>query len=210
MARPNLTRGSIVVCATVIKCSAYCGASLDGFIAKPDGDIEWLHRPEYTAAESIGLSFDEFISSVDALIMGRHTFEKVLSFKEWPYSVPVIVLSNALREVPTHLLENVELRAGSPHDIVQQLASEGLRHFYVDGGATIQGFLQAGLIHEITVTYLPILLGAGIPLFGSTGTEAPLKLLQATVSENGIVQVRYRVENALQPALAATTAFGNR
>jgi dihydrofolate reductase len=190
----------------MIKCSVYCGASLDGFIAKPDGDIEWLHRPEYATAESTGLSYEEFISSVDMLIMGRHTFEKVLTFKEWPYNVPVVVLSTTLRDVPNRLLQKVKLKAGSPDEIVQQLASEGQRHLYIDGGATIRRFLQARLIHEITVTYLPVLLGAGIPLFGSTDTEAPLKLLQATSSDNGFVQVRYKVENAAQPRLAADAA----
>ncbi len=186
-----------------IKCSVYCGTSLDGFIARQDGDIEWLQRPEYATSEETGLSYDAFIASVDTLVMGRHTFEKVLTFKEWPYEVPVVVLSTTAREVPTHLKRKVRVAASSPEDIVKQLAAEGKRHLYVDGGITIQRFLQARLIHEITVTFLPVVLGAGIPLFGSTGVETRLKLLEATSSGNGFVQVRYAVENAAQQTVPA-------
>lgn len=189
-----------------IKCSVYCGASVDGFIAKPDGDIKWLHRPEYAAAGATGLTYDEFISSVDGLVMGRHTFEKALSFPEWPYKLPVVVLSLTLREVPSHLRSRVKLREGSPNDIVQELANQGHQHLYIDGGITIQRFLKARLIHEITVTYLPILLGAGISLFGSMGVETPLTLIQAVSSSDGFVQVRYRLEKAAQQVVPADTA----
>ncbi len=189
-----------------IKCSIYCGASLDGFIARPDGDIEWLHRPEYATAEATGLTYEEFISSVDALVMGRHTFEKVLTFRDWPYEVPVVVLSTTLQDLPDHLQGKVTLKAGSPKDIVQELANHGYQHLYIDGGVTIQRFLQERLIHEITVTFLPILLGAGISLFGAINVEMPLKLLQATSSSNGFVQVRYRVENAARQVVPADAA----
>ncbi len=189
-----------------ITCSVYCGASLDGFIAKPDGDIEWLHLPEYAGAESTGLSYEEFISSVDAVVMGRRTFEKVLTFKEWPYNVPVTVLSTRLHNVPDHLRGQVTVRKGQPEEIVRQLAGEGRRRLYIDGGVTIQRFLQSRLIHEITITYLPVLLGAGIPLFGSIGVEARLRLLQVTSSRKGFVQVRYMVQNTAHPALAADAA----
>ncbi len=181
-----------------IKCSIYCGASLDGFIAKPDGDIAWLQRSEYVAADSIGLTYDQFISSVDAVVMGRRTFESVLTFQDWPYGIPVIVLSTTLQSLPEHLQSRVTLKFGPPNDIVQDLANQGYRHLYIDGGNTIQRFLKARLIHEITVTYLPILLGSGISLFGSIGVEMPLQLLQTTTSSNGFVQVRYRVEHAAQ------------
>lgn len=180
-----------------IRCSVFCGASLDGFIAGPGGELEWLHRPEYSTPGPPGLSYASFISTVDTLVMGRHTFEKVLTFEEWPYELPVVVLSSTLREVPEHLREQVRVTSSSPGEVVRELAREGRQHLYVDGGITIQRFLQAGLIHEITVTWLPILLGAGIPLFGSLGVESPLRLLQVTSSENGMVQLRYRVEGAI-------------
>ncbi|MBS3967017.1 MAG: dihydrofolate reductase family protein [Truepera sp.] len=183
-----------------IKCSVYCGTSLDGFLARPDGDIEWLQSERFMP-EKAGLSYEAFIATVDTLVMGRNTFEKVLTFKEWPYAVPVVVLTTRTIEIPSHLRGKVRLKASPPQELVQQLASEGMRHLYVDGGITIQHFLQARLIHEITVTFIPVLLGAGISLFGSTNIEAPLKLLETTPFSNGFVQVRYTVENAAQPAL---------
>lgn len=192
-----------------IKCSIYCGASLDGFIARPDGDIEWLHRSEYSTSEKAGLSYEAFISTVDTLVMGRNTFEKVLTFAQWPYEVPVVVLSTRTIDIPPHLEGKVRQKASPPLELVEELAGEGKRHLYVDGGITIQRFLQARLIHEITVTYLPILLGAGISLFGSTGIETPLKLLEVTPFSNGLVQVRYQVENAVQPAHAADRLSGS-
>jgi dihydrofolate reductase len=184
-----------------MKCSVYCGASLDGFIAGPGGDIEWLHRPEYSDPVDAGLTYEAFISTVDVLVMGRNTFEKAMSFGRWPYQVPVVVLSTQALEVPANLRDKVSVMDASPPEIVAQLAAQGARHLYVDGGITIQRFLQARLIHEITVTYIPLLLGAGISLFGSTGIESPLKLLEATAFANGFVQVRYSVESAVQPVL---------
>ncbi len=180
--------------ATVtIKCSIYCGASVDGFIARLDGDIEWLHRPEYADAAQVGLTYDAFIATVDGIVMGRRSFEKALTFPQWPYQLPVIVLSTTLREIPSHLRQTVRLAAGDPASILSELASQGYQHLYIDGGLTIHRFLQARLINEITVTYLPILLGGGVSLFGSTGVETALKLLMTATSPSGVVQVRYEV-----------------
>ena len=180
-----------------IKCSVYVATSVDGFIAKPDGDIEWLHRPEYGASEMKGLRYDDFMSSVDALVMGRNTYEKVLSFPEWPYaSTPVIVLSTKTKDVPQHLQGKVRFLAGAPERVVSELAAEGRTHLYIDGGVTIQQFLHAGLIDELTITRIPVLLGAGIPLFGHLATEQRLRLIRADESENGFVQERYKVERS--------------
>lgn len=180
-----------------VKCSVYIATSVDGFIAKPDGDIEWLHRPEYFGAAIEGLSYDDFISTVDALVMGRNSFEKVLSFGSWPYeATPVIVLSSRELNIPRHLKGAVRSESGSPAELVSRFESEGMQHLYIDGGATIQRFLQAGLIHEITITRIPVLLGAGIPLFGSLGIEVPLRLVAATSSDNGFVQVRYEITSS--------------
>ena len=178
-----------------VKCSVYIAMSADGFIARPDGDIEWLHRPEYTVDNLQGMSYDEFIATVDALVMGRHTFEKVLSFGVWPYEgTTVTVLSNSGMEIPDHLEGKARVLSGKPKDIVVQLGKEGYTHLYVDGGNTVQQFLRAGLIDEMTITCIPILLGDGIPLFGSTGVETPLRLIESSSSENGFVQVRYAID----------------
>ena len=177
-----------------VKCSVYIAASVDGFIAKPDGDVEWLHSPEYSEKKIEGLSYYDFISTVDAIVMGRGTFEKVLSFSSWPYEgIPIIVLSSTKLNIPEHIKENVRVESGNPIDLVAMLGSEGKHHLYVDGGVTIQRFLQAGQIHEITITWIPILLGAGISLFDSFGVEVPLRLIAVNSSANGFVQVRYQV-----------------
>jgi len=177
-----------------IKCSVYIATSVDGFIAKPNGDIEWLHRPEYSGAALEGLSYDGFISTVDALVMGRNTFEKVLSFGSWPYEGnPVVVLSGRELRISPHLKRYARVESGSPAELVSMFEAEGMQHLYIDGGVTIQRFLQAGLIHEITITHVPVLLGAGISFFGFIGVEVPLRLIAATSSGNGFVQVRCEV-----------------
>jgi dihydrofolate reductase len=183
-----------------VKCSVYIAASVDGFIAKPDGDIEWLLRPEYAAKDMNGLRYEEFISTVHAIVMGRHSFEKALSFSSWLYEgTLVIVLSSKVLAVPDDLKGKVRILAGTPEQIVSQLASEGKKHLYIDGGITIQRFLEAKLIDEITITRIPILLGSGIPLFASNGAEQPLRLIEAVASPNGFVQERYAVESRAQP-----------
>ncbi len=159
-----------------------------------DGDIEWLHRSEYASTDKLGLGYDEFIATVDGLIMGRKSFEKVLSFSVWPYEdIPVIVLSSRDVVIPDDLRGKVKVDSGDPLDIVSRLESAGNKHLYIDGGSTIQRFLQSGLITEITVTQIPVLLGAGIPLFGSINVEIPLKHIETSGSNNGFVQSRYQV-----------------
>lgn len=178
----------------MIKCSVYIATSVDGFIARADGDIDWLLRPEYAVSLLNGLSFEEFIADVDALVMGRNTYEKVSAFPEWPYgALPVIVLSSRALDIPPHLQNNVRREAGAPEAIVARLANEGYRHLYIDGGNCVQRFLQAGLINELTITRVPLLLGSGIPLFGPVGAEQQLRLIAATHSDNGFVQERYAV-----------------
>ncbi len=176
------------------KSSVFIAASLDGFIARPDGDIDWLHRPEYAMPDGDDFGYKRFIASVDALVMGRNSFEKVLSFPSWPYDgTPVVVLSSRPRAIPTHLQNKVEVVNSSPADLVKALAAQGKKHLYIDGGITIQHFLQAGLIDEITLTQIPVLLGAGLPLFASIGREIALELVESRSADNGFVQSRYRL-----------------
>ena len=180
-----------------MKCSVYIATSADGFIAKPDGDIEWLLRSEYDDAGKIGLVYNEFISTVDAIVMGRHSFEKVLTFDEWYYEgTEVIVLTTQNLKVPENLTGKVRFESGPPQEIVVKLANEGKEHLYIDGGITIQRFLEAKLIDELTITVIPILLGSGIPLFGNGGMEQPLELIEIFTSDKGSsVQKRYRVKS---------------
>ncbi|MBP1466640.1 dihydrofolate reductase [Candidatus Chloroploca sp. M-50] len=178
--------------ASTVKCSVYIATSVDGFIARPDGSIDWLQRPEYATTELQGLRYEDFIATVDTLVMGRKTFEQVLTFEQWPYEgVPVVVLSHRSLAIPEQLAGKVRLMNGVPAEIVAQLGVEGKQHLYIDGGKTIQRFLEAGLIDELTITRVPIVLGAGIGLFGDPAPEQRLELLECSVSANGFVQVRY-------------------
>ncbi len=175
-----------------MKCSVYIAASLDGFIAKPDGDIEWLDHPDYVLKDKKeDFGFYTFMDSVDALVMGRHTFEKVLSFGEWPYEKPVVVLSSGQLTVPDHLEGKVIPMSGSPKEIVVECADRGFKHLYIDGGKTIQDFLNAHLIDVMTITRIPVLLGQGIPLFGETEADIHMELISCTQYENGFVMVVY-------------------
>lgn len=177
-----------------IKCSVFIAASVDGFIARPDGDIEWLHRPEYEAVELNGVTYASFIATVDTLVMGRKTLEKVLSFPEWPYEdMPVIALSHAAFDLPARLHGKVEVMAVDPTTLVAQLAERGMQHLYIDGGQTIQAFLEADLINEFIITRIPVLLGQGISLFSQIGSEHELQHIDTCVSDNGFVQSRYQV-----------------
>jgi len=175
-----------------MKCSVYIATSLDGFIAKPDGDIEWLDHPDYILKDKKeDFGFYAFMDSVDALVMGRHTFEKVLSFGEWPYEKPVIVLSSRKIDLPEHLGGKAFPMSGSPKEIIKKSAELGYKHLYIDGGVTIQRFLNARLIDVITITRIPVLLGQGIPLFGKTEYDINLQLISCSEFENGFVMLTY-------------------
>ncbi|MBE7380114.1 MAG: dihydrofolate reductase [Leptolyngbya sp. SIO1E4] len=174
--------------------SVFIATSLDGFIAKPDGSLDWLEAANATVPEGEDCGYRAFMESIDALVMGRKTYEKVLSFGQWPYeSKPVIVLSRHPIEIPAQLAPTVSHSSESPQALCQRLAKEGAKRLYIDGGMTIQRFLTAGLINDLTITVIPIILGSGIPLLGDLKKEIPLKHI-ATKSYNfGFVQVTYEV-----------------
>lgn len=175
------------------RCMVFIGASLDGFIARTDGAIDWLDCA--TPAEGEGdFGFQQFFDSVDALIVGRNTFETALAFPDWPYGEkPVIVLSRSLTEAPAKAPPTVSVSNEAPATLVARLASKGVLSFYVDGGATIQSFLRAGLIDEMVVSTLPILIGQGISLFGPLEADVRLELASTQSFRCGLVQSRYRV-----------------
>jgi len=171
-----------------VKASVFVGTSLDGFIARANGDLDFL---EAGGGEPHG--YDEFIATVDALVIGRKTFETVLTFGSWPYgNKPVVVLSTRPL-APTPPGAMVERMSGAPADIVSQLAARGIGHIYVDGGITIRRFLEAGLIHRLIITRVPVLIGGGIPLFGAVARDIPLKHVATRHYASGLVQSEYLV-----------------
>jgi dihydrofolate reductase len=179
-----------------ITCSVFIATSLDGFIARRNGDIDWLADPDgEDAGEDYG--YQAFIDSVDTLVIGRNTYELVLSFNAWPYAGKrVVVLSHGAPRVPGDLSGVVEIMSGQPADVVQRLSASGARHLYVDGGRTIQGFLRAGLIQDMTITRIPILIGDGIPLFGRLDLDVRFEHVETKTYPSGFVQSKYRAVTA--------------
>ncbi|MGH7695695.1 MAG: dihydrofolate reductase family protein [Gemmatimonadaceae bacterium] len=172
-----------------MKASVFVGTSLDGFIARPNGALDFLHASG--GGEPHG--YDEFFATVDALVIGRNTFDTVLSFDTWPYGEkPVFVLSTrSLPPAPARA--GVEQLSGPPTAIASTLAARGFQHIYVDGGITIQRFLEAGLIDRLIVTRVPVLIGAGIPLFGPLRRDITLTHVATRQYASGLVQSEYVV-----------------
>jgi dihydrofolate reductase len=171
-----------------VKASAFIGTSLDGFIARVNGALDFLPPG---GGEPHG--YDEFMATVDALVIGRKTFETVLTFDAWPYGEkPVVVLSTRpLAPAPPAAV--AERMSGAPAEIVSELAARGIQHIYVDGGITIQRFLQAGLIQRLIITRVPVLIGAGIPLFGALQRDIVLRHVKTRQYASGLVQSEYAV-----------------
>ena len=176
-----------------IKASVFIATSLDGFIARANGDLDWLAGAESTSTEQ-DYGYQEFMDTVDTIVVGRKTFELVLTFDAWPYDgKKVVVLSSKPSAVPPHLVDNVEWLSMPPQRLVERLAAQDAIHLYIDGGKTIQGFLNAGLIDELTITGVPVLIGTGVPLFGPLNHDVRLTHIATRQFENGFVQSKYRV-----------------
>ena len=171
-----------------MKASVFVGTSLDGFIARANGALDFLPPG---GGEPHG--YDEFVASVDAHVIGRKTYETVLGFGGWAYGEkPVVVLSSRSITAPPPGAV-VERMSGAPADIVSQLELRGIHHIYVDGALTIQRFLGAGLIHRLIITRVPVLIGAGISLFGPLPHDISLKHVATRQYPSGLVQSEYVV-----------------
>jgi dihydrofolate reductase len=180
----------------------YIATSLDGFIATKDGGIEWLNEipnpdngidllNDIPNPDQTDYGYSDFMENIDAIVMGRNTYEKILSFGKWPYNKPVFVLSNSLTDVPDSLKDKVEIVKGEIKSIIQFLDKRGYHNLYVDGGKAIQSFLQEDMIDEMIITRLPILLGDGIPLFGESQKTLKFRHVETDVYNNHLVKSHY-------------------
>jgi len=171
-----------------VLASVFVGMSLDGFIARPDGRFDFLQ-----SAESGPHGYEEFIATVDALLIGRGTYEVVLGMGGWFYGKkPVFVLSTKpLAPAPKEAV--VERMNGEPREIAKQLDARGIKHVYVDGGLTVQRFLDAGLVHRLIINRVPVLIGSGIPLFGPLSRDIPVKHVATRTLKGGGVQSEYHI-----------------
>jgi dihydrofolate reductase len=172
-----------------MNASVFVGTSVDGFIARPHGELDFLPQG---GGEPHG--YNEFIATVDVIVIGRKTFETVLGFSGWPYgNTPVVVLSTRPLDFSTLPGARVEQMSGFPEEIVVQLSSRGFQHAYIDGGVTIQRFLRAGLIQRLTITRVPVLIGEGIPLFGALPRDLRLRHVRTQQYTSGLVKTEYEV-----------------
>lgn len=174
----------------------FIATSMDGYIADKNGAIDWLLSINNPDNDDMG--YKEFMATIDGIVMGRVTYETVLNFDmAWPYPKPVFVLSNTLKEIPEELKGKVEIISGTVDDIITQLSKRGYNNLYIDGGKTIQFFLEADKIDDMIITTIPLLLGGGIPLFSVMHQSLQFKCIQSKLFLDSIVQnhfIRKRVD----------------
>lgn len=175
----------------MISGHVFIATSLDGYIARPNGDIGWLLQRDVPAEDH---GYNDFIADKDAIVMGRGSYEKVLGFDPWPYDRPVVVLSKQLAgtPVPEALRGKVRFSGAAPADAMAELESQGVRRVYVDGGQLLQSFIRAGLVEDMVLTTVPVLIGAGRPLFGTLPRDLDLALVASRSFPSGLVQSTYR------------------
>jgi dihydrofolate reductase len=183
-----MTTASTPAPARSFRTHVFIATSLDGYIARPDGDIDWLTR---RGAEAGDTGYESFMAGIDTLVMGRNTYETALTFDSWPYEGrPVAVLSTRLAVDDP----NIAVYRGM-EELVRGLTAAGAKNVYVDGGRVIQSFLREGLLDEITITTAPLLLGKGLPLFGTLDCDIDLTLREARTIGAGFVQAAYTVDH---------------
>lgn len=171
-----------------VSTHVYCGTSLDGFIARPDGDIGWLVR--FADDEALA-AYNEFAARIDVMVIGRGTFEKVLEFDTWPYDKPVYLLSSTLERPPEGFQDKVTIVCLKPSDLLAHLYEAGFRAAYIDGGKVVQSFLAEDLIDELIVAKVPVLIGEGITLFGSLASDIEFDHQETRICSNGLVRSYY-------------------
>jgi dihydrofolate reductase len=171
--------------------NVYIAVSVDGYIAKEDGDIGWLDEASQNIPKEEDCGYYDFFKDIDCLIMGRNTYEKVLTFGKWPYEKPVIVLSKKGVTIPKELMDKVSQTNMTPKELVNKLVKNENKKLYIDGGKTIQSFISENLVDRLIITTIPILLGKGIPLFGSNNQEIWLKHIESIAYPFGFVKSIY-------------------
>ena len=178
-----------------LRASVFIATSLDGFIARVGGELDWLDVANATVPKGEDCGYHAFMESIDVLIMGRKTYEQVLSFGKWPYgNKSVIILSSKNIKIPDDLAQTVSYSSESPKELYERLYIQGAKRIYIDGGITIQRFLAEGLINDLTITTIPVILGSGKPLFGNLEKDILLRHIATKTFDFGFVQLIYEVE----------------
>jgi len=168
----------------------FIAKSLDGFIAGEKNELDWLEMVPNPKQNDLG--FNELMDEVDAIVMGRTTFETVLGFGgEWPYEKHLFVLSSSLKKIPEKLQKKVTLLNGTVQEVLRSIHEKGFFNVYIDGGKTVQNFLKEDLIDELRMTTIPVLLGKGIALFSSLPELVEFTHIKTEVFLGQLVQSRY-------------------
>jgi dihydrofolate reductase len=184
---------------SLLKLSVFIATSLDGYIAREDGAIDWLTGLNDKVPEGEDCGYKDFIQTIDVIVMGRNTYETVLAFDPWPYDdKKMIVLSKSDVTIPAHLKKTVSVFDGEPKALVQLLTEQGCKRAYVDGGLVIQSFIKENLIDDMVVTIAPVLIGKGRRLFGDLYQDVPLALLGAKYYDFGFAQLNYAIRESIE------------
>ncbi|KZN34019.1 hypothetical protein N480_22780 [Pseudoalteromonas luteoviolacea S2607] len=173
------------------KNTVYLAQSLDGYIADQDGGIDWLSEIDNPQHSDLG--FAEFMADIDALVMGRNTFEQVIGFGQWPYDKPVYVVSHSLAKLPPQVQGKAYLIRAGEHELIGQLSKLGHHRLYIDGGKLVQNFIRAALVDELIVTTVPVILGSGIRWLPDTKITHKIELVSSQVLLNQLVQSHYKI-----------------
>lgn len=170
------------------KITVYIATSIDGYIARKDGSLDWLDR---VGGFDEDYGFQKLIDSIDAVILGRNTYEVAATVQDWPYKGKrIVVLSNSLQTVR----EETELFRGDITQLVAQLHQDGIKHIWIDGGVTISQFLDLQMVDCMTLSIIPVILGGGMPLFNPIGKELDCHLVSSQSYPSGLVQLNYELE----------------
>jgi len=176
----------------MVTTHVFIAVSLDGYIARQNDDIDWLLQRDDPAEDH---GYEAFIADKDYIVMGRGSYEKVLTFDAWPYDRPVLVLSRQLADtpVPEALRGKVQFSSLPPKEVLEDLAAQDVHRVYLDGGQVIQSFLREGLVADMVITTVPVLLGSGKPLFGTLSRDIDLTQVSSRSFPSGLVQTHYRL-----------------
>lgn len=167
-----------------IEYKVFIAMSLDGYIAGPDNELDWLTRIN-NPDEDYG--YDAFLNTIDVILMGNNTYTVVSKFSEWPYKKPVIVFSS--KNTPS---SNVTHFNGNLNDLDTFMENANYKRIYVDGGITISRMLEAKKISSVIITIIPVILGNGIRLFSNFDKDIKLQLLESKTFSSGLMQVKYK------------------
>lgn len=178
---------------TITTGHVFIAVSLDGYVARRDHQIDWLMKQQ--TQDDADRSYEEFISGIDGIVMGSGSYKTVAAFDEWPYQIPVVVLSKSLSQsdIPDELSGKVRVTDLEPRELMESLSKEGWSRAYIDGGRLVQSFVRLGLVQDFALTTIPILIGEGISLFGPLDEDIDLELIDVKALKSGLVTTRYSV-----------------